>query len=131
MSDLQAFYRRYYVAHNALLVMVGDLDRKQAEKLAQDVLGNLPASETPAAIPPVPALTAAKTIHIDFPSQQSHVLIGQPASQRGDPDYFALYVANHTLGGSGFASRLMDEVRECLHQRQHQNEQSWLLHKIP
>ena len=112
LSDLQTFYRRYYVAHNALLVMVGDLDRKQAEKLAQDVLGNLPAGETPAAIPPVPALTAAKTIHIDFPSQQSHVLIGQPASQRGDPDYFALYVANHTLGGSGFASRLMDEVRE-------------------
>ena len=112
LKDLQAFYQRYYVTHNAMLVMVGDLDCKQAEKLAQDLLSDLPVGEKPAAIPPVPMLKEAKTIHIDFPSQQSHVLIGQPASRRDDPDYFTLYVANHTLGGSGFASRLMDEVRE-------------------
>ena len=112
LKDLQTFYRRYYVAKNALLVLVGDLDRQQAEKLAQDLLGALPAGENPPAIPAVKPLTAAKNIHIDFPSQQSHVLIGQPASRRNDPDYFTLYVANHTLGGSGFASRLMDEVRE-------------------
>jgi zinc protease len=31
---------------------------------------------------------------------------------RGDPDYFALYVGNHALGGSGLVSRLSDEVRE-------------------
>lgn len=112
LDDLKAFYRRYYVAHNAMLVMVGDLDRGQAEKLAQDLLMALPVGEKPAPISPVPMLKTAKNIHIDFPSQQSHVLIGQPASRRDDPDYFTLYVANHTLGGSGFASRLMDEVRE-------------------
>ena len=112
LKDLETFYRRYYVSQNAILVMVGDLDRTQAEKLAQDLVQGLPSGEKPAAIPPVPMLSAAKNIHVDFPSQQSHVLIGQPASRRNDPDYFALYVANHTLGGSGFASRLMDEVRE-------------------
>lgn len=112
LDDLRNFYRRYYVVQNAKLVIVGDLDRNQAEKLAQDLLTDLPIGEKTPAIPAVPLLNEAKTIHIDFPSQQSHVMIGQPASQRTDPDYFSLYVANHTLGGSGFASRLMDEVRE-------------------
>ena len=112
LKDLQTFYKRYYVSQNAILVIVGDLDRSQAEKIAQDLLANLQSGEKPAAIPPVPMLAAAKNIQIPFPSQQSHVLIGQPASRRGDLDYFTLYVANHILGGSGIASRLMDEVRE-------------------
>jgi zinc protease len=38
--------------------------------------------------------------------------VGQPGIQRGHPDYFPFYVGNHVLGGGGFASRLMDEVRE-------------------
>ncbi len=32
--------------------------------------------------------------------------------RRGDPDYFALYVGNHILGGSGLVSRLSEEMRE-------------------
>jgi zinc protease len=35
-----------------------------------------------------------------------------PGVHRGDPDYFPLYVGNHTLGGSGLVSRLSKEVRE-------------------
>jgi zinc protease len=38
--------------------------------------------------------------------------MGQLGVTRSDSDYVALYVANHILGGSGFASRLMEEVRE-------------------
>ncbi|MCX8018216.1 MAG: insulinase family protein, partial [Rhodocyclaceae bacterium] len=38
--------------------------------------------------------------------------IGLPALRRTDPDYFALLVGNYTLGGGGFVSRLMKEVRE-------------------
>jgi len=40
------------------------------------------------------------------------VLIGLPALKRGDPDYFPLLVGNYSLGGGGFVSRLMKEVRE-------------------
>jgi zinc protease len=43
---------------------------------------------------------------------QTHVLLGQPGMHRGDPDYFALYLGNHALGGSGLVSRLNEEVRE-------------------
>ena len=40
------------------------------------------------------------------------MLIGQPGYKRSDPDFFALLVGNHILGGGGFTSRLMREVRE-------------------
>jgi len=50
--------------------------------------------------------------HIDFPSTQTHVLVGMPGSYRKDPDYFALYVGNHILGGGGLVSKLFEEVRE-------------------
>eukprot|EP00487_Bulimina_marginata_P002359 TRINITY_DN15484_c0_g1_i1.p1 TRINITY_DN15484_c0_g1~~TRINITY_DN15484_c0_g1_i1.p1 ORF type:complete len:134 (+),score=34.08 TRINITY_DN15484_c0_g1_i1:194-595(+) len=38
--------------------------------------------------------------------------MGQPGINRADPDYFALYVGNHILGGSGLVSKLSDEIRE-------------------
>jgi zinc protease len=111
-TDLNAFYKKYYVAKNAIVVMVGQLDRVTAEKLAADLTANLAVGEQAPALPPVPELTASKTLHIDYASQQSHVLVGQPGTKRLDADALTLYVANHSLGGSGFASRLMDEVRE-------------------
>ncbi|MDD1606122.1 MAG: insulinase family protein, partial [Methylococcaceae bacterium] len=48
----------------------------------------------------------------EFPSTQTHVLVGLPVTYRKDPDYYNLYVGNHILGGSGLVSKLFDEVRE-------------------
>jgi len=111
-DDVRAFYRKYYVAGNALLVMVGAVDRTQAQAIATKLTASLPAGHKPAPLPPVPALTEAKTVRIEFPSKQSNIYVGQPGMTRNDPDYFALYVANHPLGGSGFASRLVQTIRE-------------------
>jgi len=63
-------------------------------------------------VPEVPPLKKAEQIDIPFQSAQAHVLIGQPGHKRSDPDYFALLVGNHVLGGNGFSSLLMNEVRE-------------------
>lgn len=49
---------------------------------------------------------------IAFDSAQAHVLIGQPGIRRNDPDFLALTVGNYVLGGGGFVSRLMSQVRE-------------------
>jgi zinc protease len=38
--------------------------------------------------------------------------MGAPGIRRDDPDYFALYVGNHVLGGGGFTSRINKEVRQ-------------------
>ena len=112
MDDLKAFYRKFYVAANAVVVIVGDVNRQQAEQLAQTLLGDLPVGEKPAEIPPVVMPVQSSSEHIDFPSSQTHVLSGLPGTYRKDPDYFPLYVGNHILGGGGLVSKLFDEVRE-------------------
>jgi len=109
---LRAFYRRYYAGHNAVVAIVGDLDRAAAERLAEQVVGGLPAGEPAAALPPVADLSKAVEVKIEHPSQQTHILMGQPGLRRGDPDYFPLYVGNHILGGSGLVARLSKEIRE-------------------
>lgn len=110
-EDVKAFYEKYFVARNGVLALVGDIDRKQAERIAHHISTHLSPGEPAPALPRVKPLRREKIVHIPFPSQQAHVQIGQPGIRRGDPDYFALYVGNHILGGSGFNSRLVKEVR--------------------
>jgi len=112
VDDLRAFYRRYYVARNATVVIVGAVSEKQARKIAARLADGLPEGERPARLPQVADLTQANDIFIEHPSKQSHVLMGLPGLQRQDPDYFALYVGNHILGGSGLVSRISEEIRE-------------------
>ena len=111
-QDLVQFYKKYYVAKNALVTIVGDVDRKKAESLAEEIVGNLPAGEVAAELPVVKDLAAASSVHHEFPSSQTHIIMGQPGIHRKDKDYFTLYVANHILGGSGFGSRIVEEIRE-------------------
>jgi len=111
-DDLLAHYKRHYVARNAVVAMVGAIDREQAEAIAARVTAGLESGEPAADLPQVRTLTEATHRRLDFPSSQSHVFVGQPGLRRGDPDYFPLYVGNHILGGSGLVSQLMDEVRE-------------------
>ncbi len=111
-ADIQAFHRRYYTAANAVVAIVGDLDRPAAEQLANALVGGLPKGEPVPPPPPVPALTASQTIRIPHPSSQSHILIGQLGVSRDDPDYYALYLGNHVLGGNGLVSQLSQEIRE-------------------
>ena len=116
VNDLKAFYKQYFVNKNGQIALVGAIDKQQAVVIAERVskaltAGDRGAGEKAAAIPEVKPLAAAKTIRIPYPSSQAHVFIGQPGNKRGDKDYFPLYLGNHELGGSGFTSRLMKEIR--------------------
>lgn len=111
-ADLQQFYQQYYVAKNAVLVIVGDADSNKAKALAEKITGSLPVGEKAPALPNVPALTAAQSRHIAYPSSQTTILMGQPGLTRDDPQFFPLYVGNHILGGSGLVSIISNEIRE-------------------
>ncbi len=111
-DELVAFHRRYYVARNAVIAIVGALDRAQAARLAERLSDGLPAGEPAPPLPPVPDLEAGRRETVAFPSSQTHILMGQPGVYRGDPDYFPLFVGNHILGGASLVSRIFDEVRE-------------------
>ena len=111
-KDIINFYEKYYVAKNALVTIVGDVGRKKAESLAEEIIGKLPAGNKATPLTDVKDLQSASVIHHEFPSSQTHIIMGQPGIHRKDKDYFTLYVANHILGGSGFGSRIMEEIRE-------------------
>ena len=112
VQDLKDFYHAHYQAAHAVIAIMGDVTHAQAEAIAQQLTGQLPISPAPAALPKVEMKISASEQRIPHPATQSHILIGAPGMARGDPDYFALYVGNYTLGGGGFVSRLMNEVRE-------------------
>ncbi len=111
-ADIRHFYQKFYVADNAIVVIVGALSKQQAEQTAEQLLAGLPLGKRPETLPDVAMPLKATQQHIEFPSSQTHVLVGLPGSYRKDPDYFNLYVGNHILGGSGLVSKLFDEIRE-------------------
>ncbi len=110
-GDLQAFYRAHYSAPNAVISLVGDIPRAEAEAIAARLAAGLSKA---AAVPPLPspAPAASSDVRIAHPSTQSHVLVGAVGMARNDPDFFPLFVGNYVLGGGGFDSRLMREVRD-------------------
>ena len=114
VADLRRFYRSHYAAAGAVVALMGDISRAEADRIAHQLTDQLPPASAAAQrpIPVVPALQQAVSRAIAFPAKQSQVLMGQPGVKRGDPDYFALYVGNYILGGGGFDSRLLNEVRQ-------------------
>ncbi|MBS1141441.1 MAG: Peptidase C-terminal:Peptidase N-terminal [Proteobacteria bacterium] len=110
-DDLAAFHARYYNAANASITLVGDLSRQEAEKIAESIAAGLPKGEV-ATLPAAPEVPKWAMTQLAHPASQAHIYIGLPAVERGNPDLFPLLVGNYTLGGGGFVSRLMKEVRD-------------------
>ena len=110
-EDLIAFYLQHYVARNMVIAIVGDLDLDEARKLSEKISGKLPEGKKAMPLPPVPPSGSAMQ-RIEFPSSQSHIMSGYQGISRDNPLYLALKVANYSLGGGSFQSRLMDELRD-------------------
>jgi zinc protease len=110
-EDLAAFHRDHYGPRRAVVSIIGDLSRAQAEALALRLTDGLPQAAAEGGLPEV-RLPARDTVRVAHPASQAHIHLGVPGVRRGDPDFFALLVGNHILGGGGFISRLTKEVRE-------------------
>ena len=117
VSAMQAFHKELIKACRAKVSVVGAVSREQADAMVKQLLGPLQATNgndcAPLpAVAKVQDLKEAKVESIPFESAQAQVLIGQPGIARNNPDFLAVMVGNHILGGGGFTSRLMEEVRE-------------------
>ncbi|MGH8418247.1 MAG: M16 family metallopeptidase [Pseudomonas sp.] len=111
LAQLKAFHAKAYAAGNAVIALVGDLSRADAEAVAAQVSASLPKG--PALAKTVaPSEPQSGETHIEFPSKQTHLMLAELGIDRADPDYAALSLGNSILGGGGFGSRLMTEVRE-------------------
>lgn len=110
-SDLEAWHKARYRAGGAVISMIGDLTRAEAEQLAQRIAAGLPQGKIAETATMASAQPPSEK-RIAHPSAQSHLLMGQVGMARSDPDYFSLVVGNHILGGGGFDSRMLEEVRQ-------------------
>lgn len=116
-TDLKQFHKQFYRGDRMIVSIVGDVSKAEAAEIVQSLLQKVPQSGSPIAkLPefnrsPIEPLSQRK-VNIPFDSQQAHIAMGMTAVTRSNPDYFPLLVGNYILGGGGFVSRLMSEVRE-------------------
>jgi zinc protease len=111
-ADLHDFVRQHFTRDRLHLVVVGDIKATELKPLLDATFGDLPEKSD---LPPIgEAKIDAKggVMLVDRNIPQSIINFAQPGIKRDDPDFFAAYVANYILGGGGFSSRLMTEVRE-------------------
>ena len=110
-EDLLKAHEDALVRSRVYVGAVGDITAEALGALLDDLLGDLP-EEGPAQPPEADVAVEGGVTVIDYPTPQSVAIFGQEGLERDDPDFFAAYILNHILGGGGFESRLMEEVRE-------------------
>ena len=111
-QDLVAAKNRVLARDRVVVGAAGDIDPEELGLLLDRILGGLPAEATAPLPPEAEPQLAAETTVLDWDSPQTVVAFAGPGIAIDDPDYFAAVVADHILGGGGFSSRLMDEIRD-------------------
>ncbi len=111
-DDMRSFVQQRFGRDQMFVGVVGDITPDQLAKALDQTFGALPAKAAPFTVPQATVANGGETVVIAKPIPQSVVAIGQEGIRRDDPDYYAAYVVNYILGGGGFSSRLVEEVRE-------------------
>lgn len=111
-EDLIKFYRKYYVAKNAKIVIVGDATRALAQKIADRLVATLPSGSPATKLAQANLLTKPDVVHINYPTTQTTILLGQVGITRNNRFYYPLFVGNFILGGAPLNSIFFKEVRD-------------------
>jgi zinc protease len=112
-QDVRSFYQSYYHPQNAILALVGDLTEAEAKSLVEEFFAGwakgteLPPPPTPAAQPTRPTV-----VKIDKDITQANIVLGTLGLSRFEADFYAFQLLNYIVGGGGFTSRLMDNIRD-------------------
>jgi zinc protease len=111
-EDMQKLHRARLARDTLLVTASGDIDGKTLGRLLDRMFGDLPARAEPYTLPRVSPKGAGETLLVPRPIPQSVVSMVAEGLPRSDPDWYAATILNYVVGGGGFSSRLMDEVRE-------------------
>ena len=111
-DDLRGFVRARFARDRLFIGVVGDITPDELKTLLDTTFMPLPAEGAGFEVPEAAIGNAGDLVVIERNIPQSVVSLGQAGIKRDDPDYYAAYVVNYILGGGGFASRLVEEVRE-------------------
>ena len=112
-QDILDFYTRRYGPNDTIIAVVGDVSEKEILSLLDEQFkGWKPVEEgTPARQAP-PAIEAVTVKKLDKNITQANIAMGHLGISRENPDYYAVMIMNYILGGGGFSSRLMDNIRD-------------------
>jgi predicted Zn-dependent peptidase len=113
-KDLVAFHKAYYHPNAIRMAVVGDFDTKQMLARLRKTFGAKAWKRkaiTYPTIPTLPSTNKPKIVLIDRDIPQTVIIVGHLGPRRHHPQLLAGKVMNHILGGGGFSSRLMTEIR--------------------
>lgn len=110
--DLVALRERLFSRKDLHIAVVGAIDARTLSGLLDETFGPLEARNDLAPVAPttIAGVGSRRLVDLDIP--QTTIRFGRPGVAKRDPDYFAVVVANHILGGGTFTARLFREVRE-------------------
>ena len=114
LADAKSYFAQTYRPDLTTIVVVGDVTPEWAKSTVEKYFGGWKANgPKPDVIPgPVPLNPASYTVVPNSYASQDQVLMGQMLGVNlANPDRYALALANNVLGGNGFASRLMVDIR--------------------
>ncbi|MGF1630570.1 MAG: M16 family metallopeptidase [Kiloniellaceae bacterium] len=111
-DDLRGFVAQRFGRDQLYLGVVGDITAEELGTALDEIFLVLPQKAAPFSLTQAKVQNGGETVVIAKPIPQSVVVLGQGGIPRDDPDYYAAYVVNYILGGGGFSSRLVEEVRE-------------------
>lgn len=110
-DDIVAAHKAVFAKDRIYVGAVGDVTPEELGVILDELFGDLP--DTGAPMPERAEITIeGGTTVVEFETPQSVALFGHNGIAQDDPDFFAANVLNRVLGGGGFESRLMTEVRE-------------------
>ncbi|MDQ7838086.1 MAG: pitrilysin family protein [Thermodesulfobacteriota bacterium] len=113
-NDLMSFYQERLSHSRVICAVVGQITEREFMPLWERYLGPWPETgiETPINIPSDSKGGSGRIKKIDRDLTQANIVLGHRGIPRSHPDYYAVFVMNYILGGGGFRSRLMDNIRE-------------------
>jgi zinc protease len=111
-DDLRLFLKDRLTRDHLYVAAAGDITAADLGKLVDRAFAGLPATGVPATVPEAIVTPTGSLSVVERDIPQAAVLFAQPGVKRSDKDFFAVYLMNYVLGGGGFSSRLMTELRE-------------------
>ncbi len=110
-NDVASFHNTYIRPNRAILVIVGDVSLNEIKKDLMDRLETWSARDVPEVSYEQLSNSKRQTWVIDRAITQANVVLGNLGPPRKNPDFFPIAIMNYILGGGGFSSRLLTEVR--------------------
>ncbi|MDH4162036.1 MAG: insulinase family protein [Nitrospirota bacterium] len=112
-QDVADFHATRYGPNRVIIAVVGDTTEKEVRRLIREnfkdwrhVDGQDPARTAP------PKKEKIEVLKLDKNITQANIALGHLGVSRENPDFYAISVMNYILGGGGFSSRLMDNIRD-------------------